>query len=146
MRSYWEARRKISSPIEPHPHPPGIPSPPGLRQVLSPLPKTPVAARLNSFVRDAVMLSRSKSTIPYFQRRIAIAVLFTTRYSSNPDPRSWCQIAKEISELLGIPKNSRSGVIANIKTVAKLGGDLSQFDVRAHVQLMFQYLIHFSCS
>lgn len=103
MRSYWEARRKISSPIEPHP--PGIPCPPGLRQVLSPLPKTPVAARLNSFVRDAVMLSRSKSTIPYFQRRIAIAVLFTTRYSSNPDPRSWGQIAKEISELLGIPKS-----------------------------------------
>ena len=128
MRSYWEARRKISSPIEPHP--PGIPCPPGLRQVLSPVPKTPVAARLNSFVRDAVMLSRSKSTIPYFQRRIAIAVLFTTRYSSNPDPRSWGQIAKEISELLGIPKNSRSGVIANIKT-AKLGGDLSQFNVKA---------------
>ena len=99
--------------------------------VQSPLPKTPVAVRLNSAVKNAVKISRAQSKIPYFQRRIAVAVLFTTRYKSNPDPASWGRIAKEISELLDIPKNSRSGVIANIKTVAKLGGDLSQFNVNA---------------
>jgi hypothetical protein len=99
--------------------------------VQSSLPKTPVAVRLNSAVKNAVKTSRAQSKIPYFQRRIAIAVLFTTRYKSNPDATSWGRIAKEISELLDIPKNSRSGVIANIKTVAKLGGDLSLFDVNS---------------
>ena len=98
--------------------------------VQSPLPKTPVAVRLNSAEKCGQNIAGAiENTIfpaPYCGSRS-----IHNRYKSNPDPASWGRIAKEISELLDIPKNSRSGVIANIKTVAKLGGDLSQFNVNA---------------